>query len=107
MMYITKFFCYAWYVGEICAKQTSKAKDFLKAVFCYACSPEQPEFIGSPYNPDLFTNDTEEVVRVCKTAAIEIHPGKFSDCGMTLVAERGNIPAGDDTVSETLKTLDN
>lgn len=32
--------------GDICAKESSMAKDALKKIFCAACSPQQPTYVA-------------------------------------------------------------
>merc|ERR1719231_1101475 len=74
--------------GDICAKESSMAKDALKKIFCASCSPEQPTYV------DAATN----TFKICSSLAKRVRPTCFDDCGMVRVAERGNLCAGDDVV---------
>ena len=84
--------------GDICAKQSSMAKDALKLVFCAACSPRQPEYNAEVGDKTYF--------RVCSSLVDKVQPADFDNCGMVRVAERGAPCAGDDVVvpSEQWKT---
>merc|ERR1719162_1357568 len=72
--------------GDICAKESSMAKDALKKIFCAACSPKQPEYVE------------DNKFKICSSLAERVKPTCFDDCGMVRVAERGNLCAGDDVV---------
>lgn len=89
--------------GPTCAKiVTLGSRKSLKLVFCLGCSPLQPQYVGLPAmmknEPQSLFRENENVLRICDTLAQDIHPSSFSQCGMTLVAERGNPCAGDDTI---------
>lgn len=73
--------------GDICAKESSMAKDALKMIFCAACSPKQPDYI-----------DEDGSFKICSNLAEKVAPEQFDDCGMVRVAERGNLCGGDDVV---------
>jgi len=73
--------------GDICAKESSMAKDALKKIFCASCSPRQPDYV---------TEDNK--FRICSSLAERVKPRCFDDCGMVRVAERGNLCAGDDVI---------
>ena len=76
--------------GDICAKQSSMAKDALKLVFCAACSPRQPEYTVEAGGKTYF--------RICSSLVDKVQPKDFDNCGMVRVAERGAPCAGDDVV---------
>lgn len=76
--------------GDICAKESSMAKDALKLVFCAACSPRQPEYIKEIDNQKYF--------RMCTGLAEKVQPKEFDHCGMVRVEERGSPCKGDDVV---------
>jgi len=73
--------------GDICAKESSMAKDALKKIFCASCSPLQPDYVSE-----------DGKFRICSSLAERVKPTCFDDCGMIRVAERGNLCAGDDNI---------
>lgn len=75
--------------GDICAKESSMAKDALKKIFCAACSPQQPKYITADMPPKF---------RICSSLAKRVTPTCFDDCGMVRVAERGDLCGGDDVI---------
>jgi hypothetical protein len=74
--------------GDICAKESSMAKDALKMIFCAACSPEQPRYV----------NRADGAFKICSNIAKKVKPAEFDECGMVRVEERGDLCAGDDVV---------
>lgn len=72
--------------GDICAKESSMAKDALKKIFCASCSPKQPEYVE------------DGKFKICSSLATRVKPTCFDDCGMVRVAERGAPCNGDDVL---------
>jgi hypothetical protein len=77
--------------GDICAKESSMAKDALKLIFCAACSPRQPEYLAEDASGQKY-------FRICSGLAEKVDPKQFDQCGMVKVAERGAPCKGDDVV---------
>lgn len=90
--------------GDICAKESSMAKDALKQIFCAACSPREPEYLLQDGDTTYF--------KICSGLADKVRPEKITDasgvsvptsnpfdaCGMVVVEERGAVCKGDDVV---------
>jgi len=57
-------------------------------IFCAACSPRQPDYI-----------DKEDgSFKICSNLAKKVKPDEFDECGMVMVAERGDLCGGDDVI---------
>jgi hypothetical protein len=93
--------------GDICAKESSMAKDALKQIFCAACSPKEPEYVYT----DPASGTT--YFKICSSLAEKVRPqpwaatagqqavpatAPFDACGMVVVAERGAPCKGDDVI---------
>ena len=87
--------------GDICAKESSMAKDALKQIFCAACSPKEPDY--------LYTAGGTTYFKICSSLAKKVAPEQidvktgatlrpFDECGMVVVEERGAPCKGDDVV---------
>mmetsp|Transcript_2938 Transcript_2938/g.4454 ORF Transcript_2938/g.4454 Transcript_2938/m.4454 type:complete len:226 (+) Transcript_2938:77-754(+) len=73
-------------VSELCASVRTKAHIALQYIFCYACSPKEPQYTR---------NGT---ITLCSGIAFDADPANFDDCGIVIPGNRGELCSGDDGI---------